>query len=512
VPSPHDLRPSDEGIVLAAVDLGSNSFHMVVGRDLGGDLRLIDRIREPVRLAGGLDEDGNLDAASVERALGCLERFGERLRALPTHHVRAVGTHTLRRLKTPRDFLSRARRTLGFPIEILPGAEEARLIYQGVTAQLEQDEGRRLVVDIGGGSTECIVGENREPLIVDSLRMGCVSWSQRFFGGGELKKKAFKKATLAARLELEMIQEPTKEAGWTECVGSSGTIRAVQRIAAEAGWIERKLTLDAVRRLEEELIARKKLSELELPGLDPVRAPVLAGGLAVLRAVFDSLGIEEMRVTRAALREGILHDLWGRMHHEDVRERTVRALAARYRVDAEQAARVETTALEVFDQVRDAWELDPDLDRRRLSWVARLHELGLAVSWSGYHKHGAYLLEHGDLPGFAFEEQRLLAALVLSHRRRLRADAFDDLPPFTRRPALPLAVLLRLAFRLHRGRTASALPPLRVEAAPSRLTLTFPPGWLDARPLTRADLEGEAALLARGGVELVLEPAGESLP
>lgn len=488
--------------IVAALDLGSNSFHMVIARAVGDELSILDRLRDPVRLAAGLDEQGNLDEETVARALDGLERFAQRLREIPPSRLRVVGTNTLRSARTSSHFLSRARRILGVPVEILPGAEEARLIYLGVAHDLADDAGPRLVVDIGGGSTECVVGERFEARLTDSLEMGCVSFSRRFFPKGALSRAGFKRAELAARVELEGIQERYAEAGWQHCVGSSGTIKAVDEVLRVNGWSESGITLTGIRRLRKTMIAAGGTEALNVPGIQADRAPVFPGGVAILKAIFQGLGIERMVTSQSALREGLLYDLLGRIAHEDVRDRTIASLSQRYRIDEPQARRVEGTALALLDQTAEAWGLGAEDARQRLSWAAALHEIGLAIAYSGFHKHGAYLLEHSNLPGFSLEDQRLLAAIVQEHRRRLDRTVFEALPPFHRELALRLCVLLRLAVQLNRSRSARPLPPLVARASEDGLELVFPEDWLDSHPLTRADLEAETALLADAGLRL----------
>ncbi len=485
---------------MAAVDLGSNSFHMVIGRVLGGQVSLLDRLREPVRLAAGLQPDGALDPATVERALACIERFAERLRDIPPERKRVVGTNTLRKARKAGPFLSRARHALGVPIEILPGAEEARLIYLGVAHDVEFGAGPRLVVDIGGGSTECIIGEGFDPRRMSSLYMGCVSWTRRFFSGGEITREAYRKAELAARQELEPIEQEYRRLGWRDAIGSSGTVRAVHQILRASGWSESWITLEGIKRLRRETIEAGSTDRLALAGLPEDRAAVLPGGVAILRAVFDAFGLATLRTSDYALREGILYDLLGRIEHSDVRELTVENLAARYHVDLEQAARVEVTALDLFRAAADPWNLDRRRGTRYLRWAARLVEVGLAVSYTGYQKHGGYLIANSNLPGFSREAQSLLATLVRNHRRKLELEAFGELPPYYRDMGLKLCVLLRVAVSLNRGRGATALPAFEVEARERALELRFPPGWLAGQPLTSADLAAESAALLAAGI------------
>lgn len=487
---------------VAAVDLGSNSFHLLIARVLGDQLAVLDRLREPVRLAAGLGPDGTLDEKALARMKETLARFRERLVDIPTKRVRAVGTDTFRRVKQPKDLLARASAALGVPIEVLPGGEEARLIFLGVAHEEPAIEGRRLVIDVGGGSTECILGKRMVPLLKDSLAMGCVGFTKRFFGDG-FTRKAFRKAEIAASLEFEALQRRYQEAGWEECVGASGTLNAISDVVRTAGWSDGTVTLPALKRLRRELLAAGAPEKVDLPGLTPERAQVIAGGLAIVKAAFDTLGIEALRATKAALREGLLHDLLGRFRHEDVRDRTIRALSERYHVDADQAERVERTARRCLDQVAESWKLDVESSAQLLSWAARMHEVGLALSHTGHHKHGGYILENSDMPGFSREDQLQLAALVRGHRRKLARQAFGETPG-AGEALLRLCVLLRVAVRLHRTRSPKPLRGLQVSASGDALALRFQPGWLDRHPLTRADLEEEDTLLADAGIRLEL--------
>lgn len=488
---------------VAAVDLGSNSFHMVVARPVNGHLTVVDRLREPVRLAAGLGSDNRLDVEAQQRAIACLERFGQRLRDMPPGGVRAVGTNTLRKARGSDAFLDRAAAALGHSIEIISGLEEARLIYLGVSHSLPDVQGRRLVMDIGGGSTELIIGERFEPFCMDSLYMGCVSVSQAFFADGAISAKAMRRAEIAAGQELQGVQNSYRGNGWAEAVGSSGTIRAVRDVVRTMGWSETGITLPALKRLREVLIEAGHVGRLDgLQGLPPERAPVFPGGVAILHATFEALGIEHMGVSDGALREGLLYDLMGRIRHEDVRERTIAALSERYHADRAQAQRVARTGHEALQQVAAAWQLEDECAASLMSWAAQLHEIGLAVAHSGYHKHGAYLLEFSDMPGFSRQEQRLLALLVRTHRRKFSTALFKDLFESQRERVMRLAILLRLAVLLHRSRADTPLPSFTLYAEGKTLTLSFPSGWLDQHPLTQADLAQEADYLKDAKIKL----------
>jgi exopolyphosphatase/guanosine-5'-triphosphate,3'-diphosphate pyrophosphatase len=492
----------------AAVDLGSNSFHLVVARlDGAGTPQVLDRVKRTVRLAAGLNADGHLSTEAQERALDCLRLFGQRLRDVPPERVRAVGTNTLRKARNALDFLARARRALGHRVDIIAGREEARLIYRGVAQDLEST-GRRLVVDIGGGSTEVIVGEGLEPRVLDSLHMGCVGYSLRFFPEGDLTREAFRRAVTAARLELETVEGQFKAEGWSTAVGSSGTITSIEKILQETGLSPDGITPRGLRRLRAACLEAGQLGRLQLSGLTESRREVLPGGLAILLAVLDALEVPHLATSESALREGVLYELLGRMRHQDTREETVARVAATRRVDTAQAARVESTALRLFDSVATAWSLEPGRHRAWLSWAARLHEVGIDLNFSSYHKHGAYLLEHGDFPGFTRAEQVAVAALVLGHRGRLDPEKLATLYKGRITPLLRLAVLLRLAHRLHRSRAADALPAFALSARSRRLTLTLPEAWLSAHPLTAADLDEEAAAIAPAGLRLRVRRKG----
>ena len=488
--------------VLAAVDLGSNSFHMVVARYSHGQLVIVDRLREMVRLAAGLDEQGRLSRESVARALQCLERFGQRLSDMKAGRVRVVGTNTLRKAKRKGAFLDRAREALGHPIEIIAGVEEARLIYLGVAHTTPSESGHRLVVDIGGGSTEVIIGEGLAAKRLDSLYMGCVSMSEQHFADGVITEKRMKRARTAAQLEIEPVMARFRRTEWDTAFGASGTMRSVADTLAAQGRPAGQITRDGIEWLVGECLKAGDTAKLKLPGLAAERQEILPGGLAILVELFDMLGIEVLRVADGALREGLLYDLLGRLTDEDARVRSVRALEARFHVDSAQADRVEATALAFLRQVRADWKLDEPLAELVLRWASRLHEVGLDIAHSHYHKHGAYLLANADLPGFPREEQALLAALVGSHRRKLNVAQLEDLVPPWHLKAELLIVLLRLAVLLHRGRGPRALPEIDLRPRGRSLECVFPKGWLEAHPLTAADLEQEVEILRGAGFRL----------
>ena len=487
--------------LIAAVDLGSNSFHLVVARLSNDQLVVVDRLREMVRLGGGLDESGRLSKEISQTALECLARFGQRLAEIPPENVRAAGTSALRRVRGRREFLQRAEKALGHSIQVISGIEEARLVYLGAARSLPPDGRRRLVMDIGGGSTELIVGEGLEPMALESLHMGCVSMTNRFFPGGEITEQAFRQAELAASLELRPIKNTFRHMGWVNVVGASGTIRAVGKLVQELRG-ESLITpagLDALRSM---MIADGEINRDHLPGLSPERGPVLVGGLAVLNQLFKTFNIREMQVAEGALREGLLHDLMGRLAHEDAREQSTRTMQMRYNVDRQQAERVEATALDLLEAVVVPWGLGSTLARKVLSWAARLHEIGLDIAHSKYQKHGAYLLEHADMPGFPKDEQYLLSCLVCNHRRKVHEDTVKRLPKAWHLKTWRLISLLRLAVLLNRSRAPNHLPVMEVSVSGETLRVSFPEGWMEQHPLTLADLRQEENFLRKSPISL----------
>ena len=494
--------PGEPPAVMAAVDLGSNSFHMVVARLRHGQFTIIDRIREMVRLASGLDARGTLSTSVAGRAIDCLERFGERLEAMHASRVRVVGTNTLRRATRARGFLKAAQGALGHPVEIISGIEEARLIYLGVSHHVPSAGEQMLVIDIGGGSTELIVGEGYEPRYLESLFMGCVGLSARYFDGGEVSAARFGRAQLAARLELQPVIAKFQSMGWNSAVGSSGTIRAAERAARSMGLIEGGLTVDAVETIIGEVIRAGGVRQLGLADFNPQRAPVFPGGLVILREAMAGLGIEELQVSDGALREGLLYDMLGRIRRHDARDQTIDGLQLRFHVDRAQARRVESSALGLLTQVDADWGVEGKFHARVMVWAARLHELGLDIAHAKYHRHAAYLIANADLPGFNRLEQSLLAIVVGYHRRKLDGFSTDEFPSSMRKAALRLTVLFRLAVLLNRSRRTVESPPILLRASGKRLKVLFDHGWLQDNHLTRADLEQERAWLKPVGVKL----------
>lgn len=498
------MDKGSESRTVAAVDLGSNSFHMIVARlEETGTLSMIDRLREPVRLGGGLKRNGKLSRKARDGALDCLEQFGQRIRNLPQGDVRIVGTNTLRVATNAEIFAQEAQQLLGHPIEIVSGREEARLVYLGVAHGRATREGKRLVVDIGGGSTELIIGEGKDSLLRESMYTGCVSASRQYFDDGEITEKRMTGAIINAELKFYPVAKEFRagKGKWEEAVGCSGTIKSIRNIAQAEGWCDTGITLESLYRMRSKLVKQGHIDKLKLECLKENRVPVLPGGLAVLIAVFETLGIEQMHVSGQALREGLLYDLIGRIQHKDTREATVRSVLKRWNLDTRHAENVMQTAMSLFEQIEIDWKLTGE-NKLILKWAAQLHEIGLQISHGAYHKRGAYVLTHADLPGFSRTEQSLLATLILNHRQKFRTNSFENLVTRAQIPGLRLCILLRLAVLLHRGRTDEQVPNASIQVDDSDIMLRLPDNWLEQHSLTHADLKKECQFLNHAGFSL----------
>ena len=473
---------------LGAVDLGSNSFHLAIGRVVDDQIYPLDSLKETVRLATGLTAERTLDPDAQERALGTLKRFAERLAGMPRETVRVVGTNALRVAKNAQAFLRRAESTLGFPIEVIPGREEARLIYLGVVHSLPLAEHNRLVVDIGGGSTEFIIGNKLKPRAMESLYMGCVSYSQRYFPEGRIEKKAMKQAELAARDQVQALATHFEHVGWHEAVGSSGTARSIAEILQKNGRVERGITAEGLAWLREQLLDAGEFRKLNLAGLREDRVPVVTGGAAIMSAVFDELGLSQMTVAEGALRDGVLWDLLGRVHHRDIREVTVEQFVRRYHVDLAQCERVGKLAQALRKDLEGSLPAVSELVDF-LDWAAKLHEIGISIAQGAYHKHSAYILANADMPGFSRQEQGWLSNLVLSQRGKLskmRLAFEDDLR------LAALAFCLRVAVIFYRSRRTVPVPrSLKAERAGRGWRLEIARDWLEKNSLVQAALEHE---------------------
>ena len=482
--------------ILAAVDLGSNSFRLQIARVENDQLYMLDSLREPVRLAAGLTEDKRLDKEAQQRAVICLQRFGERIRELPREAVRVVGTNSLRVAKNATEFLQQAEAALGFPIEVIAGREEARLIYLGVAQGLPQSEGKRMVMDIGGGSTEFIIGKGLEPLKLESLYMGCVSYSLRYFPDGKINKTNLKQAELAACNELQTIAKDFSRSHWDVALGSSGSARMLCDVLEQNGFSESGITRTGLELLREQLLIIGDSRRLDLLGIKPDRIPVLPGGFAIMYAVFCELGIQQMQPALGALREGVLYDLLGRFHHHDMRDVTSKQFMRRYHVDMRQAKRVKDLSERLALQFMAGQTSEDAL--RLLGWATDMHEIGISVAHSGYHKHTAYMLANADMPGFSKKEQARLSLLALSHRGKL--EKVRSL--VSTQEDIALIMALRLAALFYRSRCNAKLPAIQGCFSGTKFHLIIAPNWLAQNPLTDTALQEEVKQWKELGVSV----------
>jgi len=480
---------------------------MIVGELRHGQLAVIDRLKETVRLSEGLKDKGMLTDAARQRALDCLGRFGERLRDMHASSVRTAGTSALRRATDSGDFREEAEKALGHPIEVISGIEEARLIYSGVAHSLPPNDGFRLVLDIGGGSTELILGEGETPKALESLHMGCVLMTEKFFGDGQISRQKMDAARMAARLKLRPVKAFFRDAAGIEAVGTSGTIISTEAVARALGVIElNDLTPGSVESLIDRVLEFDNIADLSLRGLSERRSQVWPGGLAILIELMKVLRIDRLKVSDGALREGLLYDHLGRLQHEDARERSVQAMAKRYNVDRDQARRVAETSHLLLEQVAPAWALGSTLADSVIHWASMLHEIGLDISHNSFQKHGAYIAENADLPGFPRSEQKLLSYLIAAQRSEFDRSRLRSLPAAWSDTALRLAIMLRIAVLLNRSRTAIDLTGITAAVNNRCLRLKFPSGWLEANPLTIADLEREQEYLGEIDYDLQFGP------
>lgn len=495
--------------LLAAVDLGSNSFRLSIGRvvqhDGAAQIYAIDRLKEHVRLAAGLGPDNELDDAAIERAVISLKRFGERIEGFHPNRVRAVATNTLRIASNAQEVLPRLEEALGFPIEIISGQEEARLIFTGISHELPPSPYRRLMIDIGGGSTEVIIGQEFRPLHMTSLFMGCVSYTRRFFPDGVITESRMQQAVMAARRELETIARQYKRTGWQEAYGSSGTAKGLIAVLAETGMSRKGITRDGLEKLKKKLVKDGRVDMDTLPGLKPDRAVVLAGGLAIMLAAFLELRIKLMLPGEGALRMGALYDLLGREANHDKRDETVKLFMRRYHIDTRQAERVKSLAMTLFAQLGLPDDSETEELERIVGWVADLHEVGISIAHANYDKHTAYILGNADMPGFSNYDQAQLAAFALGHQGKLP----KRIPEDSRNRRLAL-FCLRLAVLLCRRRDDIGDLPLRLKVQAKRITICASRQWLEARPLTAYSLEGERIEWKKAGFTVQVEPVEES--
>ncbi len=457
-----------------------------------------------VRLAGGLDEKNNLSEEAQQRAFECLQRMGHRLRDIHPENRRVVGTNTLRKARNARSFMEHAEAELGCEIDIISGREEARLLYSGVAHSLPTGEGKRLVCDIGGGSTELIIGEDFEPYARESLHMGCVSMTSLYFPDGKITPKAWKKSVTHASLEFNAIIENFKKIGWQVMYGASGTFRSVESVLQANGWSHSGITIDGLKKLKQAILNADSIEKLVLPGLSDRRRPVFVGGAAIVFALFKTFKLETAGVATSALREGVIYDLAGKQHHDDVRERTITHLAPRFNVDTRQAKLVSNQVTSLYEIIAPSLSKDTVKHYDMLIWAARLHEIGLCISHGKYHKHGAYILEHADMSGFSLQEQSELAFLIRSQRRKYPLELLSQFRAKQQKRLLPLSILLRLALLFSRNRKNSNVEVKSLEWNDNKkiVTLKISNQWLEKHPLYLADLDQEQTYQEKAGITL----------
>jgi exopolyphosphatase/guanosine-5'-triphosphate,3'-diphosphate pyrophosphatase len=492
-----------DSIKVAALDIGSNSFHLVVARIVAGSVQILHRVKQKVRLGDGLGTNGVLSEEAMQRGLDTLEVIAESLQGFEPQCVRVVATHALRKASNAKEFLRAAKKIFPFPIEIISGAEEARLIYQGV-AHTNHQEGQRLVVDIGGGSTEFIIGEGFNANVLRSLQMGCVSYTNRFFKQGDLKHKAFNRAITSAQQELEMIDKKYKQIGWNTCIGTSGTIKVIIELAAQLDSTNREnhVCLTDLLTLMDLCCVAGNSKDLQIHGLTDDRRPVFAAGLAILIATFKSLDIQEMEYSQDALREGVLYEMEAHLTHPDIRQRSAESLATRYDVDVEQAKRVLATTMELHQQCKKAWKIDNEELKNMLAWSALLHEVGLQINTRGIQRHSGYILQNIELPGFGQEQQNLLATLTRFYRKKIKVAEIPEFTLLAQEQVYKLIALLRLGVLLNIKRQDDILPIITLKAVGDTLHLQFPDNWLEQKPVFGADIERESHYIQDLGLKL----------
>ncbi len=468
---------------LAAVDLGSNSFRLEIGRVDHGEFQRTEYLKETVRQGGGLDEDRNLTPAAMQAGWECLARFGERLAGFKPHEVKAVATQTLREARNRDEFLAKANTVLGFPIDVISGREEARLIYQGVAHMLPADDERRLVIDVGGRSTELILGRGMTPGTMESYRVGSIAWSKRYFPDGQFTPKAFEIAEVAAKAVLDEAFDAYHPDLWDTAYGSAGTVGAIGDVLVAAGWPEGILSIEGLDWLQERLIAFQSADKVKMAGMREDRRAIIGGGLSVMRAIFSLLNITEMRQAAGGLRHGLICDLTGGARdYGDLRAKSVQRLAAKFSIDTVHSKRVAGVATQLLNQILETNPVsEPDRLQRELSWAGELHEVGSHISHSDYHKHGAYILDNADAAGFSLSEMHRLSLLVLGHRGKLR-----KLEPVLDQDDLVLQLMcLRLAVILCHARRDPDLKGLSLSMDAKRsnvVQLSCRPAWATNYP------------------------------
>lgn len=489
---------------LAALDIGSNSFHFVIARVVEDQLQILHSEKHPVRLADGLDQNDYLSQEAINRGLEALSSLTTATEQFTDENFKAVATFTLRKAKNANQFLTQALKIFPFDIEVISGHEEARLIYQGASHYVASDI-KRLVIDIGGGSTECIIGKNDTISILDSLTMGCVSFNKSYFASGEITKTAFEHAILHASLEIEAVSDRFRKIGWKQVIGTSGTIKSIYTILNADNELPQPINLNQLHQLKAQMIAAGHIDKLNFKSLKETRRPVICAGLAILIALVEVFAIDELEYCDYSLREGVLFDqLEDKLHH-NIRQRTINSLMARFNVDLEHVERVNQVAQNIFTQVKEPWELNNKHYQKLLTWAVSLHEIGLDINASGYHRHGKYIIENADFAGFNQEHVQALAWLVGNQRRKIQAP--DDLSWFLLKPIklVSTLVILRLACLFSKQRVDFHALDIQIKINNERITCSLPFNWLNENPIISADLEQEKSLLKMVNISLFIK-------
>jgi exopolyphosphatase len=504
------LTPAQHGEEreIAAIDLGSNSFHMIVARIVNGSIQILSRLKQKVQLAEGLDENSVLNQAAITRGVNCLSLFAERLQGFPPENVNVVGTYTLRRAINNDEFLRQAQAVFPYPINIISGQTEAKMIYSGVS-HTQPESGRKLVIDIGGGSTEIVIGDDFEPLIAESRHMGCVSFAKKFFPNGEISQENFNRAYQSAVNKIEDLAFEYRQLGWQAVLGSSGTIKTVHQVISAVLDPDGLITAGRLDQLIKRVLTVQHFDQLKLAGLNEDRIDVFVPGLAILSAVFDVFQIEQMRYSDGALREGVMYGLEKTFQVSNIRQRTAEALAAQFNLDRAQAERVRQTARLLSEQFSDWKRLELTEEMREiLLWAALLHEVGLVINHQGVQRHSAYILQNSELPGFDKEQQRLLATLIRFHIKPFKLPEIGQFARYDNSDVLALLRLLRLAVLFNKSRQASApisQISLKTDRTSKAWQLKFAEGYLSNNPLNHNELQLEQSILRDIGIRLDFE-------
>ena len=497
-----ELQPSADARKIAVLDIGSNSFHLVVVQSDGTNLNTLHKYKQKVRLAEGLSDEGYLSEEAIRRGLESLKMFEQKIKDFAPDAVRIVATYTLRRALNAYKFIKAARKIISYPVEIISGQEEARLIYKAVSHSKTLNDSS-LVVDIGGGSTEFALGQSEEPKILRSLDMGCVSYTQQFFHDGKLTEDKFDQAITAARQQLAQIEHNFTRVGWQQCVGTSGSIESmISMYCDSAKFNDHHLTLPQLENLKDYCLERGEISRLELGEINQLRTQVFPAGLAIMIAIFKSLRVDSMGYVTSALREGVIHEMDDALRHKDIRQESVQSLAKKYFVEQSHAVQIRDTSWSLYDLAKDNWQLQDSRVKSLLGWAAELHEVGLFVQPRGVQKHSYYLLRHVDLHGFNAEQQRFLALLVRFYRKKIRLADIPELTQFRQIELLQCLILLRLSVIINNKRQPQLVPQVALEVDDHSLVLSFPVGWLPQHPVIKANLNKEKDYLLDIGFKL----------